>query len=160
MYPGSPQPIPPPSLLTPPSPSPTHPIPSPQTYSEGGNKTQYSSTKPGSFKFKDPFADFFKYIDYREEIYVQRLREAVAIKSVSAWPDHRPEIMKMMSWCQGWIDKLGGESELYANPLKEQKLDDGTTIPLPPILLGQFGNDPKKKVRTERGHLQFHPTCC
>ncbi|GMI06735.1 hypothetical protein TrRE_jg9327 [Triparma retinervis] len=117
-----------------------------KTYSEGGNKTQYSSTKPGSFKFKDPFADFFKYIDYREEIYVQRLREAVAIKSVSAWPDHRPEIMKMMSWCQGWIDKLGGESELYANPLKEQKLDDGTTIPLPPILLGQFGNDPKKKM--------------
>ncbi|GMI34928.1 hypothetical protein TrCOL_g10974 [Triparma columacea] len=128
-----------------------------KTYSEGGNKTQYSSAKPGSFKFKDPLTDFFKYIDYREEVYVQRLREAVAIKSVSAWPDHRPEIMKMMDWCQKWIDKLGGDSELYENPLKEQKLDDGTTIPLPPILLGQFGNDPKKKTVCVYGHLDVQP---
>lgn len=63
----------------------------------------------------------------------------------------------MMDWCQKWIDKLGGDSELYENPLKEQKLDDGTTIPLPPILLGQFGNDPKKKTVCVYGHLDVQP---
>jgi len=87
---------------------------------------QYSSAQaPGSFKFKDPQEDFFKYIDYREEIYVQRLREAVAIKSVSAWPDHRGEVIKMIDWCKAWIDKLGGKSELYENPLKTQKVRRG-----------------------------------
>ena len=36
---------------------------------------------------------FYKYIEEREELYVSRLAEAVSIRSVSAWPDHRGEVM-------------------------------------------------------------------
>ena len=36
------------------------------------------------------FAAFFAYVDAHEEEYVDRLREAVAIESVSVWPTHRP----------------------------------------------------------------------
>ena len=42
------------------------------------------------------------------------------------------------------LKALGAEVELADNPLGNQKLPDGTEIPLPPILLGILGNDPKK----------------
>ena len=38
----------------------------------------------------------FRYIDEHQDLYVQRLREAVAIQSVSAWPEKRGEIVKMV----------------------------------------------------------------
>ena len=128
-----------------------------KAFSLGGPGNVSSKQSPGSFKFKDPLEDYFKYIDYREEIYVNRLREAVAIQSVSAWPTHRPEVIKMIEWCKSWILKLGGEARLFENPCKVQTLDDGSTIPLPPILLGQFGNDPKKKTVCVYGHLDVQP---
>ena len=37
-----------------------------------------------------------RYIDNHEELYVERLREVVAIKSVSAWPDKRPEVIRQV----------------------------------------------------------------
>ncbi|GMI15744.1 hypothetical protein TrLO_g10274 [Triparma laevis f. longispina] len=128
-----------------------------KTFSEGGNRNNVSAAAPGSFKFKDELADFYKYIDYREEIYVNRLREAVAIKSVSAWPDHRNEVIRMLEWTKDWTEKLGGKVELYENPCKVQQMDDGTTIPLPPIMLGSFGDDPKKKTVCVYGHLDVQP---
>ena len=121
-----------------------------------------TKTSPTSSKFtiplRDPLADYFKLIDAKADVYVHRLREAVAIESVSAWPHKRPEITKMLEWTKRWIEKLGGvRAELYDNPAGDQELDDGTTIPLPPILLGQFGNDPKKKTVCVYGHLDVQP---
>jgi hypothetical protein len=90
---------------------------------------------------------YHKYIDSHQDVYVERLREAVAIASVSAWPTHRPEVLKMINYTKDWIDKLGGSTSLFENPLKTQEIEvDGETkkIPLPPVLLGTFGNDPEK----------------
>ena len=36
------------------------------------------------------------YIDEQQDKYVQRLADAVAIKSVSAWPDHRHYIVQQV----------------------------------------------------------------
>ena len=36
------------------------------------------------------------YIDKHQETYVKHLADVVAIKSVSAWPDHRDEIVVMV----------------------------------------------------------------
>ena len=70
-------------------------------------------------------------VDLREEVYVQRLREAVAIKGVSAWVDHRPQIVEMIEWAKAWAEKLGcSEARLVDNPRKEQ---DAT---LPPLSAG------------------------
>ena len=88
---------------------------------------------------------------------MNRLREAVAIQSVSAWPTHRKEVVKMINWCKSWIVKLGGECTLYPNPAGMQKLDDESEIEFPPILLGSFGNDPKKKTVCVYGHLDVQP---
>ena len=39
----------------------------------------------------------------------------------------------------------------------DQQLADGNKIPLPPILLGQLGKDPKKKTVLIYGHLDVQP---
>ena len=134
----------------------------PQYGSEASSRPAKSAYQPGSFKLKPEFHDYFSYIDNKEETYVYRLRDAVAIQSVSAEPAKRPEVMRMIDWTKRWIEKLGGTARLHENPGHEhagpvQKLDDGSTIPLPPILLGQFGNDPSKKTVCVYGHLDVQP---
>jgi len=102
------------------------------------------------------FAAFFAYVDAHEEEYVDRLREAVAIESVSAWPTHRPEIVKMMEWTRDWIVKLGGTVNFKANPIYEDDCGDVKVVN-PPILLGTFGNDPAKRTVCVYGHLDVQP---
>eukprot|EP00047_Mylnosiga_fluctuans_P003869 m.231399 g.231399 ORF g.231399 m.231399 type:complete len:421 (+) comp12210_c0_seq1:393-1655(+) len=41
--------------------------------------------------------------------------------------------------------------------LGEQTLENGTKLPLPPIILAQFGNDPAKKTVCVYGHLDVQP---
>ena len=38
-----------------------------------------------------------------------------------------------------------------------EKLHDGTTLPLPPVILGELGTDPKKKTLCVYGHLDVQP---
>lgn len=66
------------------------------------------------------------------------MKEAVAIKSVSAWPNSRPDVVKMMDWAAEKLKKLGVQVEMAE--LGTQTLPDGTTIPLPPAILGVLGN--------------------
>ncbi|KAG8504379.1 Cytosolic non-specific dipeptidase, partial [Galemys pyrenaicus] len=85
----------------------------------------------------------------------QKLAEWVAIQSVSAWPEKRGEIRRMMEVAAGDIQKLGGSVELV--DIGKQKLPDGSEIPLPPILLAKLGSDPKKKTVCVYGHLDVQP---
>lgn len=97
----------------------------------------------------------FKHIDAKQDLYVTRLAEAVAIKSVSAWPEVRPEIKKMVEYVQAWMNKLGCTTELV--DVGMQTLPDGSKIPLPPVLMGHLGSDPKKKTVCVYGHLDVQP---
>ncbi|XP_059145561.1 cytosolic non-specific dipeptidase-like [Physella acuta] len=97
----------------------------------------------------------FEHIDSQERKYVDRLAEAVAIQSVSAWPEKRPEIKRMVEWAGEHITKLGGKVEYAA--LGQQKLPDGSSIELPPVLLGTLGTDEKKKTLLVYGHLDVQP---
>ncbi|XP_048849677.1 cytosolic non-specific dipeptidase [Brienomyrus brachyistius] len=97
----------------------------------------------------------FKYVDEHQEEYIQRLAEWVSVQSVSAWPEKRGEIKKMMKIAAKDIERLGGSVELV--DLGKQKLHSGEEIPLPPIVLGQLGSDPKKKTVCIYGHLDVQP---
>ncbi|XP_012144033.1 cytosolic non-specific dipeptidase 2 [Megachile rotundata] len=99
--------------------------------------------------------NLFSYIDDHKREYINNLSEAVAIKSVSAWPDHRNEITKMVKWVEIRLKNLGATTELADAGM--QTLPDGTQIPLPPILLGTLGSDPKKKTILIYGHLDVQP---
>lgn len=97
----------------------------------------------------------FEYIDGHKQEYINNLREVVAIKSVSAWPDQRDEIVKMMKWTEVRLKSLGATTELV--DIGKQPLPDGSEIPLPPVLLGDLGSDPKKKTVLLYGHLDVQP---
>lgn len=97
----------------------------------------------------------FSYVDDHQEEYIKRLSDAVAIKSVSAWPEMRGEITKMMESAADDLKKLGATVELV--PLGNQTLGDGSTIPLPDAILGNLGDDPAKKTVCIYGHLDVQP---
>lgn len=50
---------------------------------------------------------------------------------------------------------LGAAVEL--TDIGTQKLPDGSTIPLPPLVFGNLGNDPNKKTVLIYGHLDVQP---
>ncbi|KAL1517409.1 hypothetical protein ABEB36_001176 [Hypothenemus hampei] len=97
----------------------------------------------------------FKHVDTKTPKYIELLKEVIAIKSVSAWPQSRQEVFRMMEWAQSQMQKLGATTEL--RDLGNQQFSDGTTIKLPPILLGNLGSDPKKKTVLIYGHLDVQP---
>ncbi|TNN47391.1 Cytosolic non-specific dipeptidase [Liparis tanakae] len=97
----------------------------------------------------------FKYVDEHQDLYVQRLADWVAVQSVSAWPEKRGEIKKMMEMAAKDIEKLGGTVEMV--DIGKQTLPSGEEIPLPPIVLGSLGSDPAKKTVCIYGHLDVQP---
>ncbi|XP_001366150.1 cytosolic non-specific dipeptidase [Monodelphis domestica] len=99
--------------------------------------------------------NLFSHIDKNQEQYIKKLAEWVAIQSVSAWPEKRDEIKRMMEVAAENIKQLGGTTELI--DIGMQKLPDGSEIPLPPILLGKLGSDPQKKTVCVYGHLDVQP---
>ncbi|XP_022083773.1 cytosolic non-specific dipeptidase-like [Acanthaster planci] len=105
----------------------------------------------------DFLPQLFSFIDKHQDDYVRRLADAVAIQSVSAWPEKRSEIKRMMEVVAKDLRKpeVGATIELV--DIGTQKLEDGRVIPLPPILLGHLGDDPKKKTVCIYGHLDVQP---
>lgn len=76
----------------------------------------------------------FSHVDANKARYIEALREAVAIKSVSAWPDSRHDVQKMVDWTATKLAALGVQVELA--DLGTQTLPDGQIIPLPKVVLG------------------------
>lgn len=99
--------------------------------------------------------ELFTHIDGSQDKYIQRLKKAVAIKSVSAWPETRPEISRMVNWVKQLLEGLGAQCEL--RELGKQTLADGSQLDLPPVLLGTLGQDPGKKTLLVYGHLDVQP---
>ncbi len=97
----------------------------------------------------------FKYVDDNKDRFIKTLGEAVEIQSVSAWPDKREEVVRMVHWAGDRIKGLGGKVE-YAD-IGKQTLPDGKVIALPPVLMGQLGEDKSKKTLLIYGHLDVQP---
>uniref|UniRef100_A0A914ZHT1 Peptidase M20 dimerisation domain-containing protein n=2 Tax=Parascaris univalens TaxID=6257 RepID=A0A914ZHT1_PARUN len=96
-----------------------------------------------------------RYIDANKGKFIERLRDAVAIPSVSADPTHRKDVVKMIDWAKEKLESLGASTELI--PLGRQKLPDGKLLDLPPLLYAILGNDPSKKTVLIYGHLDVQP---
>ncbi|KAI8928454.1 hypothetical protein BC831DRAFT_448725 [Entophlyctis helioformis] len=97
---------------------------------------------------------FFKYVDEHQDHYVKRLGEAVAIPSVSATVAHRPDVVRMGKWLEAELKRLGVSVEM--RDAGKQTLE-GQVIDLPPIVLGTYGTDPKKKTVLVYGHYDVQP---
>ena len=98
---------------------------------------------------------FFAFIDEHKDEYIKNLGDAVEIKSVSAWPHTREEIVKMVHLVGDRVKALGASIE-YCD-VGMQTLPDGSQLKLPPVLMGELGNDPNKKTLLVYGHLDVQP---
>ncbi|XP_055325332.1 cytosolic non-specific dipeptidase-like [Sitodiplosis mosellana] len=98
----------------------------------------------------------YEHIDANKTRYVESLREAVAIKSVSSWPNSRSDVGKMIDWVAEKLRALGADVQLAE--LGNQTLIDGQTLPLPKAILATLGNDPTKKTVCIYGHLDVQET--
>lgn len=102
-------------------------------------------------------ASIFTYIGSKQEDHIKLLAESVAIKSVSAWPETRKDVIEMVHWFAAKLETVGAKLEIAPNPLVSQQTPEGQTLELPPIILGTLGNDPKKKTLVIYGHLDVQP---
>lgn len=107
------------------------------------------------FEYHYEMEAIYKYIDEHEDLYIKRLAEAVAIRSVSCWAETRPDTIRMVQLVAKDIERLGGTTKLA--DVGVEKMEDGTELPLPPVLLGQIGTDPVKKTVLLYGHLDVQP---
>ena len=61
----------------------------------------------------------------------------------------------MMHWAGDRLKALGATLE-YCD-VGMQEMPDGSKLKLPPVLMGQLGNDPNKKTLLVYGHLDVQP---
>ncbi|KJE96700.1 glutamate carboxypeptidase [Capsaspora owczarzaki ATCC 30864] len=95
----------------------------------------------------------FAHIDAHQSEYIAELKAAVAIQSVSAEPERRSEVQRMMDTAVAHIEKLGG---------KATKIDLGVqpgtdNLPLPTAVFGEFHQDKALKTVLIYGHLDVQP---
>ncbi|KAI9858431.1 MAG: Cys-Gly metallodipeptidase [Vezdaea acicularis] len=84
---------------------------------------------------------------------VSCLRKAVAIPSVSAEDERRPDVVKMGEFLAAELAGLGAEVEkrqLGKQPGKEH-------LELPPVVIARYGNDKKKRTILVYGHYDVQP---
>ena len=126
-----------------------------RTYGTGTtphNSTQLNSTFTMTTDRKVFEDAFFHHIEENTDLYVQRLAEAVAIPSISSdLVNHLKDIEEMMHWTKDHIERLNGKATLLPNPSSTPEKT------YPPILIGEFMVDPKKKTVCVYGHLDVQP---
>ncbi|KAM9225483.1 beta-Ala-His dipeptidase isoform 1-T2 [Dugong dugon] len=99
----------------------------------------------------------FQHIDLHQDEFVQTLKEWVAVESdsVQPVPRLRQELLKMMDMAADKLQRLGASVDLV--DMGTQQFPDGQNLPIPPTILAELGNDPKKPTVCFYGHLDVQP---
>ncbi|KAK3307786.1 glutamate carboxypeptidase-like protein [Chaetomium strumarium] len=95
---------------------------------------------------------YFQQVDALSDAFIERLRQAVAIPSVSSEAARRPDVVRMGHFLADELKKLGAHVEL--RPLGKQP---GTDLDLPPVVLARYGNDKNKRTILVYGHYDVQP---
>ncbi|KAK4670704.1 uncharacterized protein QC763_213600 [Podospora pseudopauciseta] len=95
---------------------------------------------------------YFKQVDDMSDAFIERLRQAVAIPSISSEAARRPDVVRMGHWLADELNKLGAQAEL--RPLGKQH---GTDLELPPVVLARYGSDKNKRTILVYGHYDVQP---
>ncbi|OXV10135.1 hypothetical protein Egran_02102 [Elaphomyces granulatus] len=96
---------------------------------------------------------FFKQVDGLSESFIDRLRKAVAIPSISAQDEHRNDVVRMAQFLAAELKNLGAEVEL--RPLGKQPGKEH--LDLPPVIIARYGNDTSKRTILVYGHYDVQP---
>ncbi|XP_077560690.1 cytosolic non-specific dipeptidase-like [Haemaphysalis longicornis] len=112
---------------------------------------------PASEGIPKELEEVFKIIDNSREQMVSWLKTLVAIPSVSAEKHHRNDVIRVAEEAKAMLQEQGVLVSLEG--LGNQQMPDGTTLPLPPLLLGTTARVPDRKTLCVYGHLDVHPAC-
>nr|POF01018.1 cys-gly metallodipeptidase dug1 [Quercus suber] len=98
---------------------------------------------------------YFSQVDANASKYIERLRQAVAIPSISAEDARRPDVVRMGQWLKSELEALGAYME--ARPLGPQPGKEH--LELPPAVIGRY---PAQKLAGKRtilvyGHYDVQP---
>lgn len=96
---------------------------------------------------------FFKQVDSMSDHFIERLRAAVAIPSVSSEDDRRPDVVRMGQFLVDELKALGAEVE--SRPLGKQPGKEH--LDLPPVVVARYGNDKNKRTILVYGHYDVQP---
>ncbi|KFY71980.1 hypothetical protein V499_07875 [Pseudogymnoascus sp. VKM F-103] len=96
---------------------------------------------------------FFKEVDAQADHFIERLRQAVAIPSISAEDERRPDVVRMGEWLGKELEALGAHVEL--RPLGPQPHKEH--LMLPPVVVARYGNDKAKRTILVYGHYDVQP---
>lgn len=96
---------------------------------------------------------FFSQVDNLSSHFIERLRQAVAIPSVSSEAARRPDVVRMGHFLEDQLKALGAHVEL--RPLGKQP--DNPDLDLPPVVLARYGSDKNKRTILVYGHYDVQP---
>ncbi|KAB8245255.1 hypothetical protein BDV35DRAFT_381620 [Aspergillus flavus] len=96
---------------------------------------------------------FFKQVDGLAESFIERLRKAVAIPSVSAQDENRKDVFRMAQFLASELEALG--AEVHQRPLGKQPGKEH--LDLPPVVIARYGNDKNKRTILVYGHYDVQP---
>ncbi|KAI6002173.1 CNDP dipeptidase [Pisolithus albus] len=95
---------------------------------------------------------FNQYVENNSAAFVNRLKAAVAYKSVSGDPTLRPIVIETGKWLKTQLENLGVTVKLH--DLGKQQ---DTDLQLPYLVLGSIGTDTSKKTVLVYGHYDVMP---
>ncbi|KZF19024.1 CNDP dipeptidase [Xylona heveae TC161] len=96
---------------------------------------------------------YFKQVDGLSDNFIDRLRKAVAIPSISADDERRPDVVKMGKFLASELRALGAHVE--ERPLGKQPHKEH--LELPPVIVARYGNDKNKRTILVYGHYDVQP---
>ncbi|RKF64041.1 Cys-Gly metallodipeptidase dug1 [Erysiphe neolycopersici] len=96
---------------------------------------------------------FFAQVDSLSDHFIDRLRRAVAIPSISADDARRPDVVRMGDWLAHELEKLGVEVE--KRPLGKQPHKE--YLDLPPVIIARYGSNKEKRTILVYGHYDVQP---
>ncbi|VEU21898.1 DEKNAAC102877 [Brettanomyces naardenensis] len=99
----------------------------------------------------------FAEVDNLKGNFIDRLRHAVEIPSVSGDETLRPSVVKMGEFLKSELERLGAD-EVQLKQLGTQPEPVAVKdLPLPPVVVSRFGKDPSKKTVLVYGHYDVQP---
>jgi Cys-Gly metallodipeptidase DUG1 len=96
---------------------------------------------------------YFKQVDALSDHFIERLRKAVAIPSISADEERRPDVVRMGEFLAAELTSLG--AEVQKRPLGKQPGKEH--LDLPPVVIARYGNDKNKRTILVYGHYDVQP---
>ncbi|KAH9371405.1 hypothetical protein HPB48_022271 [Haemaphysalis longicornis] len=107
------------------------------------------------FKDKNYHPCRCRVIEHNTDAMVSCLKELVAIPTVSADPDHRKDILRLLQLLEQRLKRLG--LHVTVDALNDQRLLGGRKAPSPPVLVATTNPNAGRKTLCVYGHVDVQP---